>query len=84
MQAPHAGPFELRRVSTLANSPRNNVPGRIANAVNTRIPIDAVCSVDELCCVLGARDGAEDVGRRIKARLREAVGPRVTCSMGLP
>ena len=24
-----------------------------------------------------------DVGRRIKARLREAVGPRVTCSMGV-
>ena len=26
VQAPHAGPFELRRVSTLANSARNNVP----------------------------------------------------------
>ena len=33
--------------------------------------------------MLDARDGAEDVGRRIKARLREAVGPRVTCSMGV-
>ena len=59
------------------------VQRRIASAVNAEIPIDAVCSVDELCCVLGARDGAEDVGRRIKARLREAVGPRVTCSMGV-
>ena len=63
------------------------VQRRIANAVDAEIPIDAVCSVDELCCVLGARDGAEDgaedVGRRIKARLREAVGPRVTCSMGV-
>ena len=59
------------------------VQRRIANAVNAELPIDAVCSVDELCCVLGARDSAEDVGRRIKARLREAVGPRVTCSMGV-
>ena len=59
------------------------VQRRIGNAVNAEIPIDAVCSVDELCCVLGARDGAEDMGRRIKARLREAVGPRVTCSMGV-
>ena len=57
--------------------------GRLAHAVNAELPIDAVCSVDELCCVLGARDGAQDVGRRIKARLREAVGPRVTCSMGV-
>ena len=44
------------------------VQRRIAGAVNAEIPIDAVCSVDELCCVLGKRDGAEDVGRRIKAR----------------
>ena len=59
------------------------VQRRIENAVNAELPIDAVCSVDELCYVLGARDEAEDVGRRIKARLREAVGPRVTCSMGV-
>ena len=59
------------------------VQRRIAHAVNAELPIDAVCSVDELCCVLGARDGAQDVGRRIKARLRDAVGPRVTCSMGV-
>ena len=59
------------------------VQRRVANAVNAELPIDAVCSVDELCYVLGARDEAEDVGRRIKARLREAVGPRVTCSMGV-
>ena len=52
------------------------VQRRIAHAVNAETPIDAVCSVDDLCCVLGARDAAEDVGRRIKARLREAVGPR--------
>ena len=26
VQAPHAGPFELRRVSPLANSPRNDAP----------------------------------------------------------
>ena len=26
VQAPHPGPFELRRVSSLANSPRNGVP----------------------------------------------------------
>ena len=38
------------------------VQRRIACAVNAEIPIDAVCSVDEICCVLGARDGAADVG----------------------
>ena len=59
------------------------VQRRVAHAVNAELPIDAVCSVDELCCVLGARDGTEDVERRIKARLREAVGPRVACSMGV-
>ena len=26
VQAPHAGPFELRRVSALVSSPRNDVP----------------------------------------------------------
>ena len=26
VQAPHAGPFELRRVGVLVNSPRNDVP----------------------------------------------------------
>ena len=34
------------------------VQRRIACTVNAEIPIDAVCSVDELCCVLDARDGA--------------------------
>ena len=51
------------------------VQHRIACAVNAKLPIDAVYSVDEFCCVLDARDGAEDMGRRIKARLREAVVP---------
>ena len=30
------------------------VQRRIANAVNAEIPIDAVCSADELCCDPGA------------------------------
>ena len=42
------------------------VQRRITCAVNAEIPIDAVCSVDELCCVLEARDGAEDMGRRLR------------------
>ena len=59
------------------------VQRRIVHAVNAEVPVDAVCSVEELCSVLDARDDAAEVGRRIKARLREAVGPRVTCSVGV-
>ena len=56
---------------------------RIVAAVNSVMPIDAVCSIDELSCVLGSSDRPEEVGRRIKTRGREAAGERVTCSMGI-
>ena len=43
MQAPHAGPFEVRRVSALANSPRNDgraggraAGGRVRGAISSR------------------------------------------------
>ena len=55
---------------------------RIVQEVLSITPVDAVYSIDELCCVLSSEDQAEDLGRRIKKRLRETVGRCVTCSMG--
>ena len=55
---------------------------RVVAAVLSVLPIDVICSIDELAAVLGRRDGPEDVAGRIKQRVREAVGKRITCSIG--
>lgn len=55
---------------------------RVVAAVLSVLPIDVVCSIDELTAVLGERDCPEDVAGRIKQRVREAVGKRITCSIG--
>ncbi len=55
---------------------------RIIAAVLSVLPIDVVCSIDELAAVLGERDRPEEVAGRIKARVRAAVGERITCSIG--
>ena len=55
---------------------------RIVAAVLSVLPIDVVCSIDELAAVLGDRDRPEEVAGRIKARVRAAVGERITCSIG--
>ncbi|MCE2452388.1 MAG: hypothetical protein J4F48_06025, partial [Nitrospinae bacterium] len=47
-----------------------------------QLPVDVVCSIDELAAVLGERDRPEEVARRIKCRIRAAVGERITCSIG--
>jgi len=48
------------------------------------IPIAAVKSIDELTCDLGPRDirDPESLAGRIKRRIRDHVGPYVTCSIG--
>ena len=51
-------------------------------AVLDVLPIDAVCSIDELATSLTARDAPEATAYQIKQRLRDAVGERVTCSIG--
>ena len=55
---------------------------RIVAAVLSVLPVDVVCSIDELAAVLGERDCPEEVAGRIKRRLRAAVGERITCSIG--
>lgn len=52
--------------------------------INSVIPIEAIKSIDELCCKLDPRDIADPEGlaARIKTAIREGVGPFVTCSIG--
>ena len=58
------------------------VPQRAAVAVLSVVPIDVICSIDELAAVLEDRDCPEAIAGRIKQRVREAVGERITCSIG--
>ena len=55
---------------------------RVVAAVLSVLPVDVVCSIDELAAVLGERDRPEEVAGRIKRRIRRAVGERITCSIG--
>ena len=55
---------------------------RAVAAVLSVLPVDVVCSIDELAAVLGERDRPEEVAGRIKRRIRRAVGERITCSIG--
>lgn len=52
--------------------------------IESIIPIDVVCSIDELACLLGPHDikDPESLARRIKTRIRERVGPYITASCG--
>ena len=55
---------------------------RVVVAVLSVLPIDVICSIDELAAVLGKRDCPEEIAGRIKRRVREAVGEHITCSIG--
>ena len=55
---------------------------RVVVAVLSVVPIDVICSIDELAAVLEDRDRPEAIAGRIKQRVREAVGERITCSIG--
>ncbi|HHI88409.1 MAG TPA: type VI secretion protein ImpB [Hellea balneolensis] len=48
------------------------------------IPIDVVKSIDELSCILSPRDRADpyDLAARIKATIRDNIGPYISCSIG--
>ncbi len=52
--------------------------------INSVIPIDAVKSIDELCCVLGKKDIANPhaLAARIKKNLHDNIGPYISCSIG--
>ena len=60
---------------------------RIVEAVESCVPVTAVLSIDEMACRLIGRErpllAAMDLGRRVKARITEAVGPMMRSSVGL-
>ena len=60
---------------------------RIVEAVESCVPVTAVCSIDEMACRLIGRErpllAAIDLGMRVKATIRERVGTMLRSSVGL-
>ncbi len=60
---------------------------RIVEAVESCVPVSAVCSIDEMACELMGREqpllAAMELARRIKTAIREQVGSTLCCSIGL-
>ncbi len=60
---------------------------RIVEAVESCLPVTAVLSIDEMACRLMGRErpllAAMELGRKVKARIRERVGPMLRSSVGL-
>lgn len=60
---------------------------RILEAVDTCLPIEKIGSIDEMACRLMGRErhaeNARALALKIKAALREKVGARMTCSIGI-
>jgi DNA polymerase-4 len=64
-----------------------NYHHRIVEAVESCLPVTAVLSIDEMACRLMGRErpllAALELGRRVKARIREQAGETLRCSVGL-
>jgi DNA polymerase-4 len=60
---------------------------RIVEAVESCLPVTAVLSIDEMACRLMGRErpllAAMELGLRVKAAIRERVGPMLRSSVGL-
>ena len=60
---------------------------RVVEAVESCLPVTAVCSIDEMACRLLGRErpllAAMELGRRVKARIRQRVGECLRSSVGL-
>jgi DNA polymerase-4 len=60
---------------------------RIVEAVESCLPVTAVLSIDEMACQLMGRErpllAAMALGRQVKARILERVGPLIRSSVGL-
>ena len=60
---------------------------RIVEAVESCVPVTAVCSIDEMACRLIGRErplrAALDLGLRVKAAIRDRVGEMLRSSVGL-
>ena len=55
---------------------------RILAAVLDVLPVEVVCSIDELAASLASRDVPAAVAHQVKRRIRDAVGSQITCSIG--
>ena len=60
---------------------------RLVEAVESCLPVTAVCSIDEMACRLMGRErpllAAMELARKVKARIRERVGEMLRSSVGL-
>jgi DNA polymerase-4 len=60
---------------------------RIVEAVESCLPVTSVQSIDEMACQLMGRErpllAALELGRKVKARILEQVGPMIRSSVGL-
>ena len=60
---------------------------RILKAVDTCLPVEKVCSIDEMACrLMGTErqiDAARALALKVKRALREQVGECLTCSIGI-
>jgi len=60
---------------------------KILDEIIRHTPIDKVCSIDELSSRLPpnkrSKDAATQLAHRIKAGLKEHIGPAITCSIGI-
>ena len=60
---------------------------KVVEAVESCLPVTAVCSIDEMACRLMGRErpllAALELGRRVKARIREHAGEMLRSSVGL-
>jgi len=60
---------------------------RVIEAVESCLPVTAVCSIDEMACRLMGRErpllAALELGRKVKATIRDRVGEMLRSSVGL-
>ena len=60
---------------------------QIVAAIDSCLPVEAVCSIDEIACRLtGSQqtpEAAQALARKVKATIRERVGEALQCSIGL-
>jgi DNA polymerase IV len=60
---------------------------RVVEAVESCVPVTAVCSIDEMACRLMGRErpllAAVELGLRVKERIKQQAGPMLRSSVGL-
>ncbi|HWE87733.1 MAG TPA: hypothetical protein VG267_22510 [Terracidiphilus sp.] len=60
---------------------------KVVEAVESCLPVSAVCSIDEMACRLMGRErpllAALELARKVKARIRESAGEMMRSSVGL-